>query len=309
MPSIQRKASRLPGGGAVSRGLVPALVSVVLTFAATRASSPKARYTSRQPMQQKSWPASATGGFGRGRPQSVQGIGMAPKKKRPHRCGRFGLPDRLMPGPARPWGEGNKPCRPQNLANDETNKKCLGLRFKFIYPGKNVVALMPPASRKIYRTLDELDHNNKPKIQETPGIKLPGKVKALSVWVLGRGNDYTLEAWVQDWKGTTHVLKMGSVNFVGWRPLSAKVPVGVPQDIDTYPQTKNLVLTKLVLRSKPTANTEKVVIFFDSIKVLSDVYDVHFDGADVDFDENDKKEKAEAKEYAKNLKKYTEGGK
>ncbi len=206
-------------------------------------------------------------------------------------------------------GEGNKPCRPQNLANDESNKKCLGLRFKFIYPGKNVVALMPPASRKIYRTLDELDHNNKPKIQETPGIKLPGKVKALSVWVLGRGNDYTLEAWVQDWKGTTHVLKMGSVNFVGWRPLSAKVPVGVPQDIDTYPQTKNLVLTKLVLRSKPTANTEKVVIFFDSVKVLSDVYDVHFDGADVDFDENDKKEKAEAKEYAKNLKKYTEGGK
>lgn len=206
-------------------------------------------------------------------------------------------------------GEGNKPCRPQNLANDETNKKCLGLRFKFIYPGKNVVALMPPASRKIYRVLDELDHNNKPKVQETPGIKLPGKVKALSVWVLGRGNDYTLEAWVQDWRGTTHVLKMGSVNFVGWRPLSAKVPIGVPQDIDTYPQTKNLVLTKLVLRSKPTANTEKVVIFFDSVKVLTDVYDVHFDGADVDYDDADKKEKAEAREYAKNLKKYTEGGK
>lgn len=200
-------------------------------------------------------------------------------------------------------------CRPQNLAYDETNNKCLGLRFKFIYPGNNVVALIPPASRKIYRTLDELDHNNKPKVQEIPGLKLPGKVKAVSVWVLGRGNDYTLEAWVQDWRGSTHVLKMGSVNFVGWRPLTAKVPIGVPQDIDTYPQTKNLVLTKLVLRSKPTANTEKVVIFFDAVKVLTDMYDVHFDGADVDFDENDKKEKAEAKEYAKNLKKYSEGGK
>mgnify|MGYP000638542762 CR=1 FL=1 len=61
--------------------------------------------------------------------------------------------------------------------------------------------------------------------------------------------------------------------------------------------------------TKPTANTEKVVIFFDAVKVLTDMYDVHFDGADVDFDDNDKKEKAEAKEYAKNLKKYTEGGK
>lgn len=206
-------------------------------------------------------------------------------------------------------GEGNNPCRPQNLAHDETNKKCLGVRFKFIYPGNNVVALTPPASKKIYRVLDELDHNNKPKVQEVPGLKLPGKVKALSVWVLGRGNDYTLEAWVQDWKGSTHILKMGSVNFVGWRPLTTKVPVGVPQDIDTYPQTKNLVLTKLVLRSKLTANTEKVVIFFDSVKVLTDMYDVHFDGADVDFDDVDKKEKSAARDYAKNLKKYAEGGK
>lgn len=206
-------------------------------------------------------------------------------------------------------GGGNATCRPQNLANDETNKRCLGVRFKFIYPGNNVVALYPPDTKKITRVLDELDHNNKPKLQEVPGLKLPGKVKAISVWVLGRGNDYTLEAWVQDWKGSTHILKMGSVNFVGWRPLMAKVPVAVPQDIDTYPQTKNLVLTKLVLRARPSANTEKVVIFFDSVKVLTDVYDVHFDGADVDFDDADKKEKNEAREYAKNLKKYTEGGK
>ncbi|HMY10981.1 MAG TPA: flagellar filament outer layer protein FlaA [Turneriella sp.] len=206
-------------------------------------------------------------------------------------------------------GEANKPCRPQNLAYDETNKKCLGVRFKFIYPGNNVVALIPPNSKKVYRVLDELDHNNKPKVQEINGLKLPGKVKAVSVWVLGRGNDYTLEAWVQDWKGSTHVLKMGSVNFVGWRPLTAKVPANIPQDIDTYPQTKNLILTKLVLRSKPAANTEKVVVFFDAVKVLSDMYDVHFDGADVDFDDMDKKEKNETREYAKQLKKYSEGQK
>jgi len=205
-------------------------------------------------------------------------------------------------------GAGDKPCRPQNLAHDEFNKKCLGLRFKFIYPGNNVVALIPPASRKAFRVLDELDHNNKPKIQETHGLKLPGKVKAVSVWVLGRGADYTLEAWVQDWKGSTHVLKMGSVNFIGWRPLTAKVAANVPQDIDTYPQTKNLILTKFVLRARPQANTEKVVIFFDSVKVLTDMYDVHFDGADVDFDEADKREKHEAREHAKNTKKYAEGG-
>lgn len=206
-------------------------------------------------------------------------------------------------------GEANKPCRPQNLAYDESNKKCLGVRFKFIYPGNNVVSLIPPATKKIYRVLDELDQNNKPKVQEISGLKLPGKVKAVSVWVLGRGNDYTLEAWIQDWKGSTHVLKMGSVNFVGWRPLTVKVPVNVPQDVDTYPQTKNLVLTKLVLRSRPSANTEKVVVFFDAVKVLTDMYDVHFDGADVDFDDADKKEKSEAREYAKQLKKYAEGQK
>ncbi len=244
-----------------------------------------------------SWTATVSPGDPEAIPAVVEADGQPPKGE------KWNSPEVAIKG------EGNNPCRPQNLAHDETNKKCLGLRFKFIYPGNNVVALTPPASKKIYRVIDELDDNNKPKVQEIPGLKLPGKVKALSVWVLGRGSDYTLEAWVQDWKGSTHVLKMGSVNFVGWRPLSAKVPANVPQDIDTYPQTKNLVLTKLVLRSKPTANTEKVVIFFDAVKVLTDMYDVHFDGADVDFDEMDKKEKHEAREYAKSLKKYSEGGK
>lgn len=192
--------------------------------------------------------------------------------------------------------------RPQNLAFDRANNNSLGLRFQFVYPGYNVVTLLPPASKKVRRYAGQLDENNKPKYYETPGIELPGKVKAISVWVLGRGNNYTLEGWIEDWKGDTHILNFGSLDFIGWRPLTVKIPENIPQDITSYPATKTLVFKRFVIRSTKHTTTEKVVLFFDTLKVLTDMYDLFFDGADMDFDEQDRQEKLAVKKYATQLK-------
>ncbi len=192
--------------------------------------------------------------------------------------------------------------RPQNLAFDKANKKSMGLRFQFVYPGNNVVTLLPPESKKVKRYAGQLDENNKPKYYESPGIELPGRVKAVSVWVLGRGNQYTLEGWIEDWKGNTHVLQFGSLDFIGWRPLTVNIPVGIPQDVNSYPATKTLIFKRFVIRSTSRTTQEKVVMFFDSLKVLTDLYDVFFDGAEVDFDQQDREEKQAAKKYATQLK-------
>lgn len=199
--------------------------------------------------------------------------------------------------------------KPQNLSYDEGNKKSMGVRYQFVYPGNNTIVLTPPADKQVERMTGQLDNENKPKKVTVPGIELPGKVKAISVWVLGRGNEYTLEGWIEDWRGDTHILKMGSLDFIGWRPLSAKIPENIPQDVYSYPQTKTLVFKKFVIRSTPKTSQEKVVLFFDSLKVLTDMYDVHFDGADMNFDEADKEEKARLKAYEEQLKKQSSGGK
>lgn len=197
---------------------------------------------------------------------------------------------------------------PASLAFDTGNEQSFGIRYQFIYPGNNVVTLVPPDTDKykVTRYLDQIDEQTGlKKSYKVRGIELPGQVKAVSVWVLGRGNEYNLECWIEDWKTDTHIYKFGSLDFIGWRPLTVVIPENVPQDVDSYPQTKTLIFKRFVIRSTPKTSSEKVVLFFDSLKVLTDVYDVFFDGAEVDFDADDKAEKDRMKDYINQLKSRT----
>jgi hypothetical protein len=137
--------------------------------------------------------------------------------------------------------------------------KCLGVHYRFKYPGHNSVHVIPP----------------KP-------IRLPGRSQGISMWVHGRGKNYFLEAWVKDYKGNVHILKFGSVNFVGWKPVRVDIPSFIPQIIESYPQTKTLVIERFVLRSDPTEDTEDVFFFFDQLKVLTETFEVNFDGMELD---------------------------
>ena len=56
-----------------------------------------------------------------------------------------------------------------------------------------MIVLKPTEDRKVRRYIGQLDADNRPKFVEVPGIELPGKVKAISIWVLGRGAKYALE--------------------------------------------------------------------------------------------------------------------
>lgn len=134
-------------------------------------------------------------------------------------------------------------------------KRCMGVNFKFKYPGYNSVHIIPPAP-----------------------IVVPGRAHGISVWIHGRGNNYFLETWVKDYKGNVHILKFGSVNFVGWRPMEVEVPRFIPQEIDSYPQTKTLRIERFVLRADPNALVTNTFFFFDQLKVLTETFEVNFDG-------------------------------
>ena len=122
--------------------------------------------------------------------------------------------------------------RPENLNTNTKNLNSLGLKFSFVYPGNNKIELLPPKEKTVKKQMGQLDENNKPKYIDIRGIELPGKVYAISTWVLGRGADYDLECWIQDSKGTTYVLKMGSLKFCWLETIdSQRYLVYVPQDV------------------------------------------------------------------------------
>ncbi len=183
---------------------------------------------------------------------------------------------------------------PNDLAVEEwsltglgkTKEKCLGVNFQFRYPGSNSVHIIPPLEVQWKEKTPVLSYNSAMgKSVQEPGIELPGRAKAISMWVHGRGHPYELEVWVKDYRGDTHIVKMGSVNFVGWRPMKADIPVSVPQSYASYPQTRVTKIVRLVLRANPNAHAEELMentyFFFDQIKVLTDTYEVNFDGMDL----------------------------
>jgi len=151
---------------------------------------------------------------------------------------------------------------PEKWSSDGKGLKkdqCLGVHFQFKYPGYNNVTIIP-----------------------VHPIQFPGRVKGMSVWVHARGKDYTLEAIVTDFKGNSHVIKFGSLNFVGWKPMKAKIPDFIPQSTDSYPQTRTLRLERFVVRSSPNEGVDEVFFFFDQLKVLTESFEVNFDGSDLD---------------------------
>jgi len=171
-------------------------------------------------------------------------------------------------------------------------KKIMGLKFRFRYPGSNVVTIEAPKEvdwkeRTPVMTYDQALRTD---VQER-GLQIPGRAKAISLWVHGRGFPYTLELWVKAFKGDVHILEKQSINFVGWRPMIFDIPQNLPQSSDSYPVTRTAKLVRLVIRevtsvsgehSRTSArNASDVYVFFDQIKVLTDTYEVFFDGQDM----------------------------
>lgn len=165
-------------------------------------------------------------------------------------------------------------------------EKVLGVHFRFQYPGHNSVHIMAPLEVQwqtgdVVKTYDPRTGSN----EQERGLQLPGKAQAISLWVHGRGHPYTLEVWVKDYRGNTHILKFGSVNFVGWRPMKVFVPASIPQSYESYPQTRVAKITRFVLRAQAMSPAEELTtdayFFFDQVKVLTDTYEVNFDGSDL----------------------------
>ncbi|EHQ08465.1 flagellar filament outer layer protein FlaA [Leptonema illini] len=203
----------------------------------------------------------------------------------------------------------------ENLGFD--GARILGVKFAFTFSGYNVVTIRPPAvdqyiverPRPYLNELALAENYKARSCYQNPalssavttqraqmvdcvvGVNLPGVVSKISVWVLGRGNEYDLEGWVEDWKGNTHIYKFGSIDFIGWRPMTIDIPKNVPQDVSSYPQVKTLVFRQFKLRSNPQTSLETVYIFFDELRILTNIFEVNFDGNQVDFDRADCEQK------------------
>lgn len=144
----------------------------------------------------------------------------------------------------------------KNIEN--VDRKVLGIHGKF--------------DRKEFNAID---------IIPTRPITIPGRVRALDLWVWGSNFDYTLEVHIMDYKGLIHVIQMGGLLYEGWKDLVASIPDSIPQSKQYLPKKEELKIVKLVLWTKPSENVSDFYVYFDQIKVLTDTFESPYDGYDL----------------------------
>ncbi len=163
-------------------------------------------------------------------------------------------------------------------SSGDTGKKnnVLGVVFRFIYPAANEIYLYPPVNEALKKNTN---------IWEGRGIVMPGRIHQISVWVQGRGYPYSLECIVQDYNGRDHIIRFGSVRYMGWRALKGVIPVDMAQNPESNPKDNTAKLTKFILRADPNADTKELTrrtyFIMDQVKILTETFEVNYDGKDL----------------------------
>lgn len=137
----------------------------------------------------------------------------------------------------------------------EENKYVMGVRAAFTRKGYNSIYIYPEEE-----------------------IVIPGYVKKLDIWVWGANYYYNLEVHLRDYRGIVHKLRLGSLHYMGWKNLSLEIPGYIPQYIRYLPMEKPLTIVRFVIWSEPTERVDDYMVYFDRLKVLTDMYKQRFDG-------------------------------
>jgi hypothetical protein len=132
--------------------------------------------------------------------------------------------------------------------------------------------------RKGYNYLEIFPVRDGPDGIESAPIAIPGQVQRINVWVWGSNFNYYLEAHLRDYRGVDYTLPLGGLRFAGWRNLSVNVPGYIPQQQPYIPKGKALVLTKLVMWTRPGERVDDFYLYVDHLNVLTDVFVQRFDG-------------------------------
>ncbi|MDR0456984.1 MAG: flagellar filament outer layer protein FlaA [Treponema sp.] len=109
-------------------------------------------------------------------------------------------------------------------------------------------------------------------------IPMPGRVRYIDMWAWGSNLDYLVEAYVRDFQGVVHIIKLGSLAYTGWRNLRANIPGYIHQSKRVLPNLAQLRFIKFRIWTQPSENVDNFYIYLKQFKVLTDVFESTFDG-------------------------------
>lgn len=110
---------------------------------------------------------------------------------------------------------------------------------------------------------------------------IKGKARQVSIWVLGRKYRHTLFVKFRDYKGRTHNVRLGRLDFFGWRKMTATIPGYIPQSTRFALLDKNLHFVSLFVTSDVHEVGGDFYFYVDDLEILVDRSEAKYPGSEI----------------------------
>lgn len=167
---------------------------------------------------------------------------------------------RKIPGKPRPVNEQGQPVNEDGQSGEfkaestdenginHKNDYVLGVKTYFLDRGFDRVEVFPP-NEYIVR----------------------GKAREMRVWALGRKFRHTLFVKLRDYRGQLHKLKVGRLDFWGWKEMSVIIPGWLPQSASYALLDKNLHFVSFIVESDLYEVPGTFYTYLDQFRVITDL--------------------------------------
>ncbi len=152
------------------------------------------------------------------------------------------------------------------------NKKPIPAEEGLEIPDNKVLGVKVSYYRRGYNSFE---------VYATKALPVEGIAKTASVWVVGRSYPHTLKLIVEDFWGKRFELYVGKLNHSGWKLMTVAIPpqnsagkTGIIQKDYHYGTSMGLKIVGFRVECDPEDAYGHYYIYFDDLRVVSDLYEV-----------------------------------
>lgn len=137
----------------------------------------------------------------------------------------------------------------QQAGIDATDENVIGVKVEYYNRGSTQISIEPARP-----------------------LAVPGIVKTLSLWVVGRNFNHELSIVIEDFFGNRNVLPFGRLNFSGWKKLTVAVPPSVEQRNAHYNQQTGIKILGLMIDAEISETYGTYYVYFDDLRAVTDLF-------------------------------------
>ena len=152
------------------------------------------------------------------------------------------------------------------------NKKPIPAEEGLNIPDNKVLGVKVSYYRRGYNSFE---------VEAVKPLPVEGIAKTANVWVVGRSYPHTMKLIVEDFWGKRFELYVGKLNHSGWKLMTVAIPpqnaagrTGIVQKDYHYSTTMGLKIVGFRIECDPEEAYGHYYIYFDDLRVVSDLYEV-----------------------------------